>query len=151
MIGVLLASCSNDNSEKETVVSTKNIELSTITKKYYDEKNLNYHIDKLYFKNEKLSVYRYQNGNYDGYKYNDDNLLASIEKYDSKNNALSITNFSYDSLGRIIEIDEIPISKDNFISLKSTIAYNTDKIIVTEINRTYQYIEKYELMLKKNN
>jgi hypothetical protein len=151
MIGVLIASCSNDNSENEVQVLTKNIGLSTITKKYYNETNFNYHIDKLYFKNEKLSVFRYQNGTYDGYKYNDANLLSSIEKYDSKNSALSTTNFYYDSLGRIIEIDEVPNSIESSVSRKSTIAYNTDKIIVTAITRPYLYLETFELLLNNTN
>lgn len=152
LIALLIVSCSNDSDN--AVPANKNTTLSTITKNYYLNGSLNLKSSKIYFINEKVSVIRFLDGTYDDYKYNSDNLVSSILKYNSANTLLFTTNYSYDNLKRITKIEEIPTtsySGTQQVKIRNFAYYQNKIVFIREFPSQEFYSYTYELLLDNNN
>ncbi|NWL01257.1 hypothetical protein DM790_10560 [Flavobacterium collinsii] len=156
ILGLFTVACSNDAITYSDYELDKpldpNIEISyTITKRYYNDQNINNDTEKFYFSEEKIVLYLKNNGYYFKYKYNN-NLLSEIQGYDPRNTVISSTKFVYDNLERIIEIDDLPNTARKNETTKYSLVYDLDKITAIEkVSYPEQHTRTYEFKINGNN
>lgn len=108
------------------------VNLMSVTKNYYyNNNNSLYAFEKLNFQNQKLINSEWGNGKYVNYEYNNQNLLSKISEFSANGDLLFTINYSYDSMGRIIEINRSQPSKN---IANYTFTYNSNEIIITSFN-----------------
>lgn len=148
IIGMLIISCSKDDSQGSQTISSTN--LVSITKKYYLNNSFTAS-EKLHFYDDKLIHIQYHDGSYEDYQY-DNNLVSRILEFKSDHSLFWTITYLYDNFGRIIEIKRIPSSTNVEIKTvaKFSFVYNTNQILINSVF-TPGGNETYELNLDSNN
>jgi hypothetical protein len=147
IVGLLIISCSNDDSTDVNSITNEN--LVSITKNEYSNNNFSASQKLIFFKG-KLNNIQYHDGSYDNYQY-DNNLVSRILRFDS--NGLFWTNtYLYDNDGRIIEITRIPGPTNVQIKnvAKFSFIYKTNQILINAVYTPGDSLT-YELILDQNN
>lgn len=131
VLGVLLMSCSKEDSEKDIQQNTPS-KLSSITTNYYYNDYLPNYSSKLNFQDDKAIDCRYSNGKHTDYQYEGD-LVSRIRDFDRAGNIIRTFFYKYDTEGKIITIKLEVIATNNIDIATCTFnfEYNNNEITAT--------------------
>ena len=146
--GILVVSCSNDDSENSNPKR-----LSSIQERYYHNDDINYTSCNYFFRDGKLNIIQYNRGDKEQYFYNQQGLVSEILNFNADNSKVlhsHSTSYSYDTQGRIIEKNykgTITNTGEPF-NVKTVFTYLVDRIVVEE---TYDgKLHKGEILMNSN-
>lgn len=122
VLGLLIISCSNDESPKET-------ELVSITTNYYADNEI-WDSSKYNYLNKKLQDVQNLDQSHTDYKYNN-NLIATASNYEPDGVLFSTNNYTFDSNDRLVEFDIVYNTGD---VTKYIITYKENSILLTYNN-----------------
>lgn len=148
IIGLLIISCSKDDSKDENSITNEN--LVSITTNSYSNNNFS-SSEKLIFFKGKLNNIQYHDGSNVNYQY-DNNLVSRILEFDSNRSLFWTYTYLYDNDGRIIEIKRIPGPTNVQVKnvAKFLFIYKPNQILVNAVYTPGDSLT-YELILDNNN